>query len=779
MLHEQNLRMHGERLLLINEIIMNINEKIALELNIKTQQVDAAVELLDTGATIPFISRYRKEVTGGLTDTQLRQLVERLQYLRELKERQQTILKSITEQNKLTPELEKSILMTESKAVLEDIYLPYKPKRRTKAQLAREAGLEPLAMELLNNTVADLESIASHYIDPEKGIITHADALDGAQYILIELFSENAELIGELRNILWVNGILKSHVIKGKEQDGNKFSDYFAYEEPIHKVPSHRALAMFRGQNEEFLSVNLSLDENMEKKCLQIIENKFSIVNTQSKLSEWLLETARLAWRVKLFLKLELELLMQLREKAEDESIRVFSHNLKNLLMASPAGSRITLGADPGFRTGVKFVIIDKTGKLLTYLTLFPHAPQNKWDEAIKTLAELCAKFKVELVSIGNGTASRETDKLITELKKRYPELNLTSIVVSEAGASVYSASEMGAKEFPDLDVSYRGAVSIARRLQDPLAELVKIEPKSIGVGQYQHDVNQVKLSRNLHAVIEDCVNAVGVDVNTASIPLLSCVSGLSQSIATNIVDFRNKNGAFKNRNQLKQVPRLGEKSYEQAAGFLRIVNGENPLDASAVHPEAYVVVERLLTKQEKTIKDVMGNTVFLKSLNASHYTDDHFGLPTVIDIFHELEKPGRDPRPEFKMAVFKEGIENLEDLHSGMVLEGVITNVANFGAFVDIGVHQDGLVHKSMLVNHFVKDPNDVVKVGQIVKVKVIEVDLSRKRIQLTMRLNDDVLMDSSYSKKSHSHKQKMIQQPKQNTLGDVLTIALTKTKK
>lgn len=718
------------------ENIMKINQKIASELNVKIQQVDAAIQLLDEGSTVPFIARYRKEATGGLSDTDLRNLEERLYYLRELEARRLTILNSISEQDKLTPDLEKRILEADNKATLEDLYLPYKPKRRTKAQIAKEAGLEPLAMQLLNDPSTEPEKLAESYINPENNITTSASALEGARHILMELFSENSDLLPYFRTFFWENGIVKSEVIKGKETEGSKFSDYFDYQEAIKKIPSHRALALFRGQNESILRVNLTLDENNERACQQIIQNKFNIQDKKRAADAWLIETANWTWRIKLAVKLELDLIMQLRETAEEEAIKVFATNMKHLLMAAPAGSKVTLGLDPGLRTGVKVVVVDDTGKLLTYAVIFPHAPRNDWDASIATLAKLCKEHQVSLVSIGNGTASRETDKLVIDLKKRHPELKLMSIVVSEAGASVYSASELAALEFPTLDVSYRGAVSIARRLQDPLAELVKIEPKAIGVGQYQHDVNQVKLSRSLHAVMEDCVNAVGVDVNTASAPLLACVAGLNETIAKNIIAFRDENGAFKKRTQLKKIPRLGEKAFEQAAGFLRIVNGYNPLDASAVHPEAYPIVERILSKQQKTIKELMGNSKLLKNVNAAEYTDENFGLPTVTDILHELEKPGRDPRPEFKTAAFKEGIDTLNDLQPGMILEGVVTNVANFGAFVDIGVHQDGLVHISLLADRFIKDPNEVVKVGGIVKVKVMEIDILRKRIQLSMQL-------------------------------------------
>lgn len=715
---------------------MNISEKIAVELNVRIPQIDAAIQLLDEGATVPFISRYRKEVTGSLSDTQLRSLEERLHYLRELEERRQTILKSITEQDKLTPDLEKRILQADNKTVLEDLYLPYKPKRRTKAQIAREAGLEPLAMELLNNPNLIPEEFAAQFVCADKNVATTADALEGARHILMELIAENAPLAGYFRDYLWENSILQCSVAKDKEVEGNKFSDYFNYQEPIKKIPSHRALALLRGQREDILRVNLILDEEKENACKQRIYHELKIQNKKRPADTWLIDTVNAAWRIKLFLKFELELMTKLREMAEIEAINVFANNLKHLLMAAPAGPRVTLGLDPGLRTGVKAVVVDSTGKLLAHQTIFPHAPRNDWDGAIATLGKLCTDHRVELISIGNGTASRETDKLVNDLKKRYLKLALKSIVVSEAGASVYSASEFAAQEFPNLDVTYRGAVSIARRLQDPLAELVKIEPKSIGVGQYQHDVNQLKLSRTLHAVMEDCVNAVGVDVNTASAPLLACVAGLNETIANNIVTYRHNNGAFVNRQQLKKIPRLGEKAFEQSAGFLRIMNGKNPLDASSVHPEAYSVVECILVKQQKALKEVMGNAQVLKNINPKDYINEHFGLPTVKDILLELEKPGRDPRPEFKTASFQEGVETIKDLRPEMILEGVVTNVANFGAFVDIGVHQDGLVHISMLANRFVKNPHEVVKVGDIVKVKVIEVDLPRNRIQLTMRL-------------------------------------------
>lgn len=753
---------------------MNISQVIAQELNVKLEQVCSAIELLDGGATVPFISRYRKEATGGLDDTQLRTLEERLRYLRELEDRRQTILKSIAEQNKLTPELEKNILEADNKAVLEDLYLPYKPKRRTKAQIAKEAGLEPLALQLLADPTLHPEQLAESFVDAEKNVATVADALEGARYILMESFSEEANLLSELRDYVWENGVVKSEVVKGKEVEGSKFADYFTYQEAIKKIPSHRALALFRGQREGMLYVNLTLEDDKVILCQQKICKQFSIQDKKRAADAWLLETVAWTWRIRLLTKFELELMMNLRESAEADAITVFANNLKHLLMAAPAGSRVTLGLDPGLRTGVKFVVVDDTGKLLAHDVIFPHAPRNDWDGSIAILAKVCELFKVELVSIGNGTASRETDKLVMELKKRHPQLKLTSIVVSEAGASVYSASELAASEFPDLDVSYRGAVSIARRLQDPLAELVKIDPKSIGVGQYQHDVNQSRLSRTLHAVMEDCVNAVGVDVNTASAPLLSCIAGLNDTVAKNIIAYRNQHGAFKNRTQFRNVPRLGDKAFEQAAGFLRILNGDNPLDASAVHPEAYTVVQKILVKQNKAMTEVVGNSSLLKSLNAKDYTDEQFGVPTVTDILRELDKPGRDPRPEFKTATFKDGIETLGDLKAGMMLEGVVTNVANFGAFVDIGVHQDGLVHVSMLANHFVKDPHQVVKVGDIVKVKVLEVDVARKRIQLSMRMGDAPVAGRQESKGVEKGKAQQKSKPLDTTLGSALLAAM-----
>lgn len=743
---------------------MDIVNQLALELKVNPQQIKIVIELLDGGATVPFIARYRKEATGGLDDTQLRLLEGRLNYLRELQDRKQSILKSIREQDKLTPDLEKSITEADNKASLEDLYLPYKPKRRTKAQIAKEAGLEPLAFSLLHDPNKEPETTALAYLNTAQNIQTSADALEGARQILMEVFAEEAAVLGPLRHYLFEHSLLKSEVMVGKEQEGSKFADYFHYQEALQKIPSHRALALFRGQKEEILQLNLALSDVEEKTCTEIIQRHFNIVDQGRPADSWLLETVKRAWRFKIFLKLSLELMVNLQEAAGEEAIKVFANNLKNLLMAAPGGTRVTMGLDPGIRTGVKVVVVSATGKLLAHSVIFPHAPRNQWEEALASLANLCKQHQVELISIGNGTASRETDKLASDLKKRHPELRLTTVVISEAGASVYSASELAAKEFPDLDVSYRGAVSIARRLQDPLAELVKIEPKSIGVGQYQHDVNQSKLSRTLHAVMEDCVNAVGVDVNTASPPLLACVAGLNEGIAKNIVGYRNEQGLFKNRSQLRKVPRLGEKAFEQAAGFLRIINGENPLDASAVHPESYSLVERILAQEQKSLKELMGNTTLLRKIKATDYVNEQVGLPTLIDILHELEKPGRDPRPEFKTATFQEGVETLEDLKVGMILEGVVTNVANFGAFVDIGVHQDGLVHISALADRFIKDPSEVVKVGDIVKVKVLEVDRARKRIQLSRRLGEQ---------KSTENKSKA------TVLGSALLTALgTKTK-
>ncbi len=717
-----------------------IFQRIAAEISVHERQVEAAVRLLDEGATVPFIARYRKEVTGGLDDTQLRFLEERLRYLREMEERRATILKSIEEQGKLTPNLKNAILNAETKTQLEDLYRPYMPKRRTKAQIAREAGLEPLAHGLLNDPTLVPEVEAAKYVDADKGVADAAAALDGARQILMEEFAENAALIGQLREYVWEQAKLQSKVVAGKEEEGAKFSDYFDAAEPIKDIPSHRALALFRGRREGILQLNLIVGENEQDSgaCEAMIAQHFGIKDEGRPADRWLLDTVRWAWRVKIFTHLDIELKTRLREAAEEEAIKVFARNLHDLLLAAPAGPRVVMGLDPGLRTGVKVAVVDTTGKLVDTATIYPHAPQNRWDESIAMLARLAQKHGVELVSIGNGTASRETDRLVADLIKRHPELKLHKIVVSEAGASVYSASELAAQEFPDLDVSLRGAVSIARRLQDPLAELVKIEPKAIGVGQYQHDVNQTQLGRTLDAVVEDCVNAVGVEVNTASAPLLARVAGLNQGLARNIVAFRDANGPFRTREQLKQVPRLGEKAFEQAAGFLRIMNGDNPLDASGVHPEAYPVVERIINATGRGVRQLIGDSAFLKTLKPANFTDERFGVPTITDILKELEKPGRDPRPEFKTAEFKEGVEDLTDLQPDMILEGVVTNVTNFGAFVDIGVHQDGLVHISALSDKFVKDPHSVVKAGDVVKVKVLEVDLKRRRISLTMRLSD-----------------------------------------
>jgi uncharacterized protein len=721
--------------------MINIADIIAKELGVKPVQVKAAVALLDEGATVPFIARYRKEATDGLDDTQLRNLEERLRYLREMEERREAILKSITEQEKLTPELEKAIKEADTKTRLEDLYLPYKPKRRTKGQIAREAGLDPLAQSLFQDPNLNPEQEAEKFIDADKGVADVKAALDGAKYILMEQFSEDAELLGQLRQFLFQNGVLCAKVVEGKEEEGAKFRDYFDHKEALKSTPSHRALAIFRGRNEGILQASIIIvqDEDITSHpCEDMIALHFDLRDQGRAADKWLQEVVRWTWRIKLLSHLETELLGDLREKAEEEAIRVFAHNLKDLLMAAPAGPRATMGLDPGLRTGVKVAIVDATGQLVEHGTIFPHAPRNQWDESIAVIAQLVKKHNVELISIGNGTASRETDKLAAEMLKKHPDLIAQKIMVSEAGASVYSASEFAAREFPKLDVSYRGAVSIARRLQDPLAELVKIEPKAIGVGQYQHDVSQTKMARGLDAVVEDCVNAVGVDVNTASEPLLARISGLNKTIAGNIVMFRNQNGAFKSRDDLKQVPRLGDKTFEQSAGFMRIMNGNNPLDRSAVHPEAYPVVKKIAEKNNRDITQVVGDSGFLKSIAANDYVDDSFGLPTVTDIISELEKPGRDPRPEFKTAEFKEGVETMNDLNPGMILEGVVTNVTNFGAFVDIGVHQDGLVHISVLSNTFVSDPREVVKAGDIVTVKVVEIDLPRKRIGLSMKLDE-----------------------------------------
>ena len=735
-------------------MLPSIEQRLASEISAQPAQVSAAVALLDDGATVPFISRYRKEATGGLDDTQLRLLEERLRYLRELEERRTAIIASINEQGKMTPELLGAISDAEDKTRLEDLYLPYKPKRRTKAQIALEAGLLPLAEALLADAMLDPEQEAAKYIKPaftseqgdNPGVPDTKAALEGARHILMERFAEDAGLLQELRDYLQEHGVVESRVSEGKEEAAAKYADYFAYQEPLAAIPSHRALALFRGRREELLNVALRLDSEAEKPkwdaphnpCEARIAKRFGIANQNRPADKWLADTVRWTWRVKSFLHLENELMGSLRERAETEAIKVFARNLKDLLLAAPAGPRATMGLDPGLRTGVKVAVVDATGKVLDTAVIYPHQPRNDWDGALHTLATLAEKHQVSLISIGNGTGSRETDKLAQDLIKLRPELKLTSIVVSEAGASVYSASEFASRELPGMDVSLRGAVSIARRLQDPLAELVKIDPKSIGVGQYQHDVGQHQLARSLDAVVEDCVNAVGVDVNTASAPLLARVSGLSSSVAQSIVTYRDTHGMFASRAALKQVPRLGDKTFVQAAGFLRIMGGDNPLDASAVHPESYPLVKKILADLNKSIKEVIGDAKLLKSLNPGKYADEQFGVPTISDILLELEKPGRDPRPEFTTATFREGVEELKDLKPDMILEGVVTNVAAFGAFVDIGVHQDGLVHISALSNSFVKDPHSIVKAGQVVKVKVLEVDEKRKRIALTMRLTD-----------------------------------------
>jgi uncharacterized protein len=726
-------------------MLKSIASRLATELAVRENQVASTIELIDGGATVPFIARYRKEVTGGLDDTQLRTLAERLVYLRELDDRRDSILASIREQDKLTPELTAALYGADNKTALEDLYLPYKPKRRTKAQIAREAGLQALADSLLADPAQQPEALAQGYLNVEAGVADTKAALDGARAILIEQFAEDAELLGRLREKLWNEGELAATVVAGKEQEGAKFADYFDHREAIRTTPSHRALALLRGRNEGVLSVALKYqpDETpiTERSAYELlIGQRFGVQDKGRPADKWLLDGVRLCWRAKIFLSLELELMGKLKETADGEAIKVFADNLHDLLLAAPAGQRATLGLDPGLRTGVKVAIVDGTGKVLDTTAIYPHEPRREWDKSIAILGALCTRHQVDLISIGNGTASRETDKLAQELIKAYPQLGMTKIVVSEAGASVYSASELAAKEFPDMDVSLRGAVSIARRLQDPLAELVKIDPKSIGVGQYQHDVNQSQLARALDAVVEDCVNAVGVDVNTASVPLLTRISGLNATLAANIVSYRDQNGAFKNRKQLLKVPRLGDKTFEQAAGFLRIRGGDNPLDASSVHPEAYPVVEKIVARLGREVKSLLGDSVALKSVKATDYTDERFGLPTVMDILKELDKPGRDPRPEFKTATFQDGIEDIKHLQPGMVLEGVVTNVANFGAFVDIGVHQDGLVHISALSSKFIDDPRKVVKAGDVVKVKVLEVDVARKRIALTMRMSDEV---------------------------------------
>ncbi|GLT20389.1 RNA-binding transcriptional accessory protein [Vibrio zhanjiangensis] len=761
---------------------------IAQELNVRPEQVTAAVNLIDDGNTVPFIARYRKEVTGGLDDTQLRNLDSRLAYLRELDERRQTILKSIQEQGKLTDELAAEIHQADSKTRLEDLYLPYKPKRRTKGQIAIEAGLEPLAEKLWNQAEFNPEQLASEYIDLEKGISDTKAALDGARAIIMERIAEDAGLLEKIRAYLNRHAELEARVVEGKEREGEKFKDYFSHSEAFSKVPSHRALAMLRGRNEGFLSLAMNADPSQEQGtrqsyCETIIAEHYGISLSQTSADSWRKQVINWAWRVKVSMHMETELMGAMKERAEIEAIEVFATNLKDLLMAAPAGPRATLGLDPGLRTGSKIAVVDSTGKVLATETIYPHPPQNQYDKSAQIVAKLVEKHQVDLIAIGNGTASRETDSFVADLVKRH-NLKVQKIMVSEAGASVYSASELAAKEFPNLDVSLRGAVSIARRLQDPLAELVKIDPKSIGVGQYQHDVSQSMLAKRLDAVVEDCVNAVGVDVNTASPALLARVAGLSSTIAQNIVDYRDEHGRFDARTGLKKVARLGPKAFEQCAGFLRIMGGKNPLDASSVHPEAYPVVKAIAEKNSKQVDALIGDTQFLRSLHARDYTDEHFGLPTVTDIIKELDKPGRDPRPEFKTATFADGVNQMSDLEPGMILEGVVSNVANFGAFVDIGVHQDGLVHISALTDRFVSDPREVVKAGDIVKVKVMEVDVQRKRIGLSMRLTDEPGQDnrsqrSAPTNKNQGRASSRSNESANNAMGGAFAAAFAKAKK
>jgi protein Tex len=725
--------------------VVNIHRQIAQELGVREQQVEATVALLDGGATVPFVARYRKEITGALDDAQLRTLEERLNYLRELEARRTAILESVREQGKLDAALEAAIMAADSKGRLEDIYLPFKPKRRTKAEIAKEAGLEPLSEKLLTEPKNDPQVVAAAFVDAEKAVPDVAAALEGARAILVERFAEDADLIGALREQMWSNGIMASTVRKGKKTEGEKFADYFEFSEPLNKLPSHRILALFRGEKEEILDLQLQPEAqpaaaDVQSSAEMKIAQRFAITNQGRAGDRWLAETVRWAWRTKIQMHLGIDLRMRLWTAAETEAVRVFASNLRDLLLAAPAGARVTMGLDPGFRSGVKVAIVDATGKVKDTTAVYPHEPQKRWDEALAILGKLAVTHKVDLIAIGNGTASRETDKLAMELVKLLPDLKMSKIVVSEAGASVYSASAFASEELPELDVTMRGAVSIARRLQDPLAELVKIDPKAIGVGQYQHDLGETKLARSLDAVVEDCVNAVGVDANTASAPLLARVSGIGAGLAQSIVQHRDANGPFTSRKGLKDVPRLGPKAFEQCAGFLRINDGEDPLDASGVHPEAYPVVRRILSVTKSDIKALIGNAEIVRQLKPQSFVDDTFGLPTVTDILRELEKPGRDPRPAFKAAVFKEGVETLKDLKRGMILEGTVTNVAAFGAFVDIGVHQDGLVHISAMSKTFIKDPREVVKSGDIVKVKVLEVEVARKRIALTLRLDDEV---------------------------------------
>ncbi len=723
----------------------NINQKIAQELGVRAEQVEAAVTLLDGGATVPFIARYRKEATGALDDAQLRTLEERLVYLRELEDRRKAILESVREQGKLDAALEAAILAADSKARLEDIYLPFKPKRRTKAEIAKEAGLEPLANQLMTEPGNDPKVVAESFVNAEKGVADAAAALDGARAILVERFDEDADLIGALREEMWTNARMASKVRDGKKTEGEKFADYFDFSEPLTKLPSHRILAMFRGEKEEVLDLQIQAEAEAPPPGVPgayelRIMKRFGIADLKRAGDRWLVDTVRWAWRTKIQVHLNIDLRMRLWNAAETEAVRVFASNLRDLLLAAPAGTRATMGLDPGYRTGVKVAVTDATGKVVDTAVIYPHEPQRQWNESLAILGRLAMKHRVELIAIGNGTASRETDKLAADLVKGLAELKMSKIVVSEAGASVYSASAFASEELPGLDVTLRGAVSIARRLQDPLAELVKIEPKAIGVGQYQHDLGQAKLAKSLDAVVEDCVNAVGVDVNTASAPLLARVSGVGSGLAQSIVTHRDANGPFKSRKALKEVPRLGPKAFEQCAGFLRILGGEDPLDASGVHPEAYPVVRRILAATKSDIKALIGSSEIVRTLKPKDFVDETFGLPTVTDILRELEKPGRDPRPAFKAAVFKEGVEEIKDLQKGMILEGTVTNVAAFGAFVDIGVHQDGLVHISAMSKNYIKDPREVVKPGDIVKVKVLDFEVARKRISLTLRLDDEV---------------------------------------
>ena len=766
-----------------------ISQLIAQELNVRDSQILAAIQLLDDGNTIPFIARYRKEATGGLDDTQLRYFETRLIYLRELEDRRQTILKSIEEQGKLTDELRDKIQATQSKTELEDLYLPFKPKRRTKGQIAIEAGLEPLADLLWNEPKTVPETTALDYVNAEKGVADVKAALDGARYILMERFAEDAGLLAKVRDYLSKNALIVSKVIEGKEAEGAKFQDYFDHQELLKNVPSHRALAMFRGRNEGILQLSLNADPEAEEGsrqsyCEEIIRDYLGVRFTGQPADKWREQVIAWTWKIKVALHLETELMATLREKAEEEAIDVFARNLTALLMAAPAGAKNTMGLDPGLRTGVKVAVVDNTGKLLATDTIYPHTGQM--ERAMLSTFQLIKQHNVELIAIGNGTASRETERFAKDVIKEIKEHKPQTVVVSEAGASVYSASELAAQEFPDLDVSLRGAVSIARRLQDPLAELVKIEPKAIGVGQYQHDVNQSQLARKLDAVVEDCVNAVGVDLNTASVPLLARVAGMTKTIAQNIVAYRDENGRFDSREQLKKVPRLGPKAFEQCAGFMRIAAGDNPLDASGVHPEAYPVVEKILQATEQSIQDLMGNAGLVRQLDAKQFTDEQFGLPTVQDIFKELEKPGRDPRGEFKTATFAEGVEEITDLKAGMILEGTVTNVTNFGAFVDIGVHQDGLVHISSLSDKFVEDPHQVVKTGDVVKVKVLEVDVARRRIALTMRLDESAVKNEGKSDRTLSVKSRSdnIRQDRSNprannAMGNAFADALKNWKK